>query len=202
MQTTSDIVLGEAIDGIATITLNLPDKLNAMTRDMAVRLMSLLDAFDTDDEVRAIIITGTGRAFCAGADLRAGDSVLATGANNAAQSTPMLLDGSIDWSHDEVRDFGGRVTLRLFESTKPYRRYQRLGGGYRRYFAPGGRFSPRIDRQQVRDAVRAPRHRSGIRFQLVLAADRRNIARFRLDVDRSTDRFGRSVGERTGEVAP
>ena len=56
-------------DNIATITLNRPEKMNAFTREMADEIMSALDVADKDDDVRAIIFTGSGRAFCAGADL-------------------------------------------------------------------------------------------------------------------------------------
>ncbi|WP_296436245.1 enoyl-CoA hydratase-related protein [Zhongshania sp.] len=56
-------------DGIATITFNRPDKLNAFTPTMADELIAVLDHIDEDDKVKAVVITGAGRAFCAGADL-------------------------------------------------------------------------------------------------------------------------------------
>ena len=59
-------------DGIATITLNRPDRMNAFTTRMRDELVSLFDETDADDAVRAVIITGAGRAFCAGADLSSG----------------------------------------------------------------------------------------------------------------------------------
>jgi enoyl-CoA hydratase/carnithine racemase len=119
MNVNSEFILGEMADGIATITLNRPDKLNAMTRDMAAGLISLIDEFDANDEVRAIVITGAGRAFCAGADLKASNSRFARGAAGRDRSEPTLPDGSIDWTHEDVRDFGGRITLRLFDCLKP-----------------------------------------------------------------------------------
>jgi enoyl-CoA hydratase/carnithine racemase len=88
-------------DGIATITLNRPDKLNALTRADALELAALFDRTDADDEVRAVILTGAGRAFCAGAVVSA-DSF----ADRDAGGSP-------------PRDWGGIVTLRIFDSLKP-----------------------------------------------------------------------------------
>jgi enoyl-CoA hydratase/carnithine racemase len=59
-------------DGVATITLNRPDKLNAFTAQMRDELIAAFDLTDADDAVRAVVVTGAGRAFCAGADLGAG----------------------------------------------------------------------------------------------------------------------------------
>ena len=92
-------------DGVLTITLNRPDRLNAWTSQMGEELMSAFDASDADDDVRAVIVTGAGRGFCAGADLGGGG-------------------GTFDYSEREAegpvpRDGGGRFTLRVFESTKP-----------------------------------------------------------------------------------
>ncbi|MFU7527669.1 crotonase/enoyl-CoA hydratase family protein [Qipengyuania sp. ASV99] len=97
-------------DRIATITLNRPDKMNAYTRTMGAEIMAAMDDIDSDDDVRAVVFTGAGeRAFCAGADLtpEGGGQVF----SDAAQ-----VD---DLSDERVRDGGGRLTLRLFESTKP-----------------------------------------------------------------------------------
>ncbi len=94
------------IDGhVLTITLNRPDRLNAFTPTMGRELIEAFDRADADDEVRAIIVTGEGRGFCAGADLGAGGS-------------------TFDWrdrqKSDEIpRDGGGQVTLRIFDLTKP-----------------------------------------------------------------------------------
>lgn len=99
------------IDGpIATITLDRPEKMNAYTRTMMGEIIEAMDALDEDDDVRAIIFTGSGdRAFCAGADLtpEGGGHVF---------SDPEQVD---DVSDERVRDGGGRLTLRLFRSTKP-----------------------------------------------------------------------------------
>jgi enoyl-CoA hydratase/carnithine racemase len=97
-------------DGIATITLNRPDKMNAYTRTMGQEIMAAMDDIDADDSVRAVIFTGSGeRAFCAGADLtpEGGGHVF---------SDPTEV---ADLSDPKVRDGGGLLTLRLFESKKP-----------------------------------------------------------------------------------
>lgn len=97
-------------DGIATITLNRPDKMNAYTRTMGQEIIAAMDDIDADDAVRAVIFTGSGeRAFCAGADLtpEGGGHVF---------SDPSEVD---DLSDPKVRDGGGLLTLRLFESKKP-----------------------------------------------------------------------------------
>ncbi|MFZ1994459.1 MAG: enoyl-CoA hydratase-related protein [Solirubrobacteraceae bacterium] len=62
----------ETTDGVLTITLNRPDRLNAWTPTMGRELIAAFDAADADDGVRAIIVTGAGRGFCAGADLQGG----------------------------------------------------------------------------------------------------------------------------------
>ena len=100
----------EKTDGIATITLNRPEKMNAYTRTMGQEIIDAMDDIDADDTVRAVIFTGAGeRAFCAGADLtpEGGGQVFSDGAE---------VD---DLSDERVRDGGGRLTLRLFESQKP-----------------------------------------------------------------------------------
>ncbi|MBA2933765.1 crotonase/enoyl-CoA hydratase family protein [Sphingomonas sp. CGMCC 1.13654] len=107
----------EIADQIATITLNRPDSLNAFTVEMSRELIAAFDQTDADDAVRAVIVTGEGRGFCAGADLAAGADTF-----NYAElgdTGPVRADGSIDWAHDQVRDTGGLVTLRIFNSLKP-----------------------------------------------------------------------------------
>ncbi|MBF6172188.1 crotonase/enoyl-CoA hydratase family protein [Nocardia blacklockiae] len=91
-------------DAVATITLNRPDHLNAFTFAMRDELIEAFDACDRDDRVRAVVVTGAGRAFCAGADLSAGARTFdATG-----------QDGD-----EPFRDSGGEVTLRMFDCHKP-----------------------------------------------------------------------------------
>ena len=98
-------ILYEKDGPILTITLNRPDKLNAFTGQMMQEIIEAMDAADADDEVRAIVFTGAGRGFCAGADLSAGKDTF----NNDAPGKQSGLQ----------RDGGGLLTLRLFESKKP-----------------------------------------------------------------------------------
>ena len=103
-------ILYDVADGVATITLNRPEKMNAFTGVMMQEMCSAFDRVDADDEVRAVIVTGHGdRAFCAGADLTpdSGGQVFASG--SVVESL----------SDERVRDSGGRLTLRIFQCTKP-----------------------------------------------------------------------------------
>jgi enoyl-CoA hydratase/carnithine racemase len=108
-------------DGLFTLTLNRPDRMNAFTPLMMREMCAAFDAADADDAVRAVIVTGAGRAFCAGADLGSGAATFdyaARGGKDGAGS-PIREDGSVDWDHDGVRDNGGRLTLRIFACKKP-----------------------------------------------------------------------------------
>jgi len=95
----------EVAEGILTITLNRPERLNAWTATMGRELIEAFDRADADDELRAIIVTGAGRGYCAGADLAAGGETFDWRRRESAGSVP--------------RDNGGQFTLRVFESTKP-----------------------------------------------------------------------------------
>jgi enoyl-CoA hydratase/carnithine racemase len=97
----------EIDDSILTVTLDRPEKLNAFTPTMMEELLDAFDRADADDAVRAVILTGAGRAFCAGADLSTGSEAFYRSGTHEARSI------------DQHRDGGGRVTLRLFESKKP-----------------------------------------------------------------------------------
>jgi enoyl-CoA hydratase/carnithine racemase len=94
----------EVAEGVLTITLNRPDRLNAFTAAMGAELIEAFERADRDDEVRAVIVTGAGRGFCAGMDLREGGATFDYGERP---------EGEIP------RDGGGRVVLRIFEMTKP-----------------------------------------------------------------------------------
>jgi enoyl-CoA hydratase/carnithine racemase len=99
-------------EGIATITLNRPDKMNAFTGRMMYEIISALDLTDADDNVKAVIFTGAGRAFCAGADLGAGGNTF-----DYAKRQDPRREAAL--SGDVYRDGGGQVTLRIFRSLKP-----------------------------------------------------------------------------------
>ena len=102
-------------DGIATLTLARPERLNAINGRMLAELMAACDLVDADDAVRALIVTGEGRAFSSGADLSRG-----TGSFIDPQSAAFVrADGSIDYGHPQARDGGGIAALRLFNLLKP-----------------------------------------------------------------------------------
>lgn len=104
---------------VATITLDREAKLNAFTGVMMQELIDAFDITDADDSVRAVIVTGRGRAFCAGADLSAGAATFDYEKLGGPRSGPVREDGSIDYSDESVRDGGGRLTMRIFASLKP-----------------------------------------------------------------------------------
>lgn len=97
----------EVDDCILTLTLDRPEQLNAFTEQMKAELIDAFDRADADDGIRAIIVTGRGRGFCAGADLSGG---------------PTTFDAARRGSDTDIatyRDGGGQLTLRIFESKKP-----------------------------------------------------------------------------------
>ena len=100
-------IIYEVSEGIATITLNRPDKMNAFTGRMMHEIISALDLSDADDNVKAVIFTGAGRAFCAGADLSSGGATFSKGGSD------------IQTKQGVPRDGGGMVSLRIFNSLKP-----------------------------------------------------------------------------------
>ena len=106
-------------DGIATLTLDRPDALNAFTVTMARELEQVFRADAMADAVRAVVVTGAGRAFCAGMDLSAEGNVF--GLDESLSPTPQDLQERLDDPEirDGVRDTGGRVTLAIHELPKP-----------------------------------------------------------------------------------
>lgn len=100
------VVRTDLTGGVMTLTLDRPDKLNAFTIEMMQELIDAFDVADADDAVRAVVVTGAGRAFCAGADISGGTK------------------GFVDVEKRKVgdgivRDGGGLLTLRIFDSLKP-----------------------------------------------------------------------------------
>jgi enoyl-CoA hydratase/carnithine racemase len=101
-----ETLLYDVAEGVATVTLNRPDRLNAVNTAMINDLVQAFGRADGDDGVRAVIVTGAGRAFCAGADLTGGGGTFAGRPGGAERP-------------EDHRDGGGLVTLRLFDMTKP-----------------------------------------------------------------------------------
>ncbi|MFT4712794.1 MAG: enoyl-CoA hydratase/carnithine racemase [Candidatus Azotimanducaceae bacterium] len=103
-------IIYEVEDQILTITLNRPEKLNAFTSTMMEEMIDALDRADADDDVKAIIVTGSGRGFCAGADLSSGADTFDadTGSKKAAVKVKK-----------SIADGGGLLTLRIFDCLKP-----------------------------------------------------------------------------------
>ena len=101
-----ETLIYDVAESVATVTLNRPDKLNAVNTAMIGELVQAFDRADADDGVRAVIVTGAGRAFCAGADLSGGGGTFAGRPGSAERA-------------EDHRDGGGLVTLRLFDMMKP-----------------------------------------------------------------------------------
>jgi enoyl-CoA hydratase/carnithine racemase len=104
-------------DGILTVTLNRPERLNAWTPTMGRELIDAFDRIDADDAVRAVIVTGAGRGFCAGADLASGGETFDYRKRQAEVANAAAAPG--DSAEAVPRDTGGRLTLRIFDCTKP-----------------------------------------------------------------------------------
>lgn len=109
----------EISEGVLTITLDRPEQLNAFTVKMGEELIDAFERASAEDEVRAVIVTGAGRAFCAGMDLSASGNVFGLDETQRPSlrdmherlDDPVILKG--------VRDIGGRVTLAIFDCAKP-----------------------------------------------------------------------------------
>ncbi|MGB0111848.1 MAG: crotonase/enoyl-CoA hydratase family protein [Ilumatobacteraceae bacterium] len=101
-------ILYEVAEGIATVTLHRPERMNAFTGRMMYEVIDAFDRIDADDDVRVVIVTGSGeRAFCAGADLGAGGDTFSKGGSDIQTDAGVPRDG------------GGMVSLRIFDCTKP-----------------------------------------------------------------------------------
>jgi len=100
-------IVYEVEDRVATITLNRPEKLNAFTATMLAEMVDAFGQVDADDDVRAVIVTGAGRAYCAGEDLAGAGDTFARGGSDVVAPTGVVRDG------------GGILTLRIYECTKP-----------------------------------------------------------------------------------
>ena len=127
-------------DRILTITLNRPEQMNAFTVEMANELEHAFYRASDDDEVAAIVVTGAGKAFCAGMDLSKVGNVF--GLNETLQPTMEDMENRLsdEAIHAGVRDTGGRVTLAIYDCKKPviaaingaarHRRNHDAGNGY------------------------------------------------------------------------
>jgi enoyl-CoA hydratase/carnithine racemase len=106
-------------DGVATLTLNRPDALNAFTVTMARELETVFTTDATDDRVRAVVVTGAGRAFCAGMDLNVDGNVF--GLDEDLRPTPEDMRDRMTEEpfQDGVRDTGGKVSLAIHALPKP-----------------------------------------------------------------------------------
>jgi len=112
-------LLWEVEDRVLTLTLNRPDQMNAFTVEMAHELISAFERASEDDGVGAIVVTGAGRAFCAGMDLSADGNVFGLDESQTPTMADMRdrLDDPV--IRDGVRDTGGRVTLAIYNCKKP-----------------------------------------------------------------------------------
>lgn len=110
-----ETLIYDVCDGVLTLTLNRPDKLNAFTVTMSKELIHAFNRASDDDGVGAIVVTGSGRAFCAGMDLAPSGNVFGLDESRM----PQLADMNQPDDMDGVRDTGGHVTLSIFKCKKP-----------------------------------------------------------------------------------
>lgn len=107
MSTDYETLLYDVQDGILTITLNRPERMNAFTSTMGREVSAALERADADDEIRAVIFTGAGRAFCAGADLEKGSDTFVDRETGSQKAEPVRRDG------------GGVMSLSMYNLKKP-----------------------------------------------------------------------------------
>ncbi len=109
----------EVADRVLTLTLNRPEALNAFTVEMAHELIAAFERASEDDEVGAVIVTGEGRAFCAGMDLSSEGNVFGLDETQSPTLSDMVDRLEDPVIRDGVRDTGGRVTLAIYNCKKP-----------------------------------------------------------------------------------
>ena len=108
----------EVAGRVLTITLNRPERLNAFTGTMMYEMIDAFDRADADDTIRAIVVTGEGRGYCAGADLGAGAATFDP-SSSRGDTRAATGQAAVDEALDRLRDGGGRLTLRIYECRKP-----------------------------------------------------------------------------------
>ena len=110
-------ILFDVADNILTITMNRPEKLNAFTGTMMTEMIDAFRRANEDDTIRCVIVTGSGRAFCAGADLSAGAATFdaTQRADRPERNAGAADSAAFNWSDERVRDGGGRLTLEIYE---------------------------------------------------------------------------------------
>lgn len=109
---TFETIILDIKDGIATLTLNRPDRMNAFTAQMMAEMIKAFDYTDANDDVKVVVVTGSGRAFCAGADLGGGEKTFDYAKQDGDPREANKVNGV-------YRDGGGLLTLRIYESLKP-----------------------------------------------------------------------------------
>lgn len=110
----------EVEDRVLTITMSRPERLNAFNGKMQREMVAAIDEADADDDVRAVIVTGEGRGFCAGADLaRGAETFDYDNQSDDAKAERVVSEGRSDDDLSWMRDGGGLLTLRIYEFNKP-----------------------------------------------------------------------------------
>ncbi len=116
---TYEAIKTDVKDGVLTLTLHRPDNMNAFTLGMSKEMIDVFEKANTADDVRAIVVTGQGRAFCAGADLAAGGDTFNAGANGKKAGAAKPISTKLDETDVRIRDSGGLTTLSIFNCYKP-----------------------------------------------------------------------------------
>ena len=165
----------EVAEQILTITLNRPDKLNAFNAAMQKEMIDAFDQADKDDNIRAIIVTGAGRGFCAGADLSSGADTFDRDARRGPVKRLRRRQGRLQRSQcARRRRPADAAHLQMPEAGD--RGGERPGGRHRRHHAARDGYPHRLGKCALRLRVLPARHRAGGRFELVPAAHRRHRA--------------------------